>query len=112
MTDNIDGLNKIIIKEGNGRIVEVGNTILAHYTGKLEDGTIFDSSLEREPLKVQIGVGMLIEGWDKKIVGMKIGEHSEITIPSEMGYGEQGVPGVIPPNSKLFFTVEIIDIVD
>ena len=100
-----------ILKEGKGKKCEKGNTITVHYTGKLKDGTIFDSSVERgTPLDFVLGIGQVIEGWDRGVEGMKIGEKRILEIPSTMAYGETGAGGVIPPNADLEFEVELIEI--
>lgn len=99
-------------KEGKGMIVtKDGDTISVHYTGKLEDGTKFDSSVDRgTPFEFTIGEGMVIAGWEKGLLDMKVGEKRTLTIPSTMGYGAQGAGGVIPPNATLIFDVELIGI--
>jgi peptidylprolyl isomerase len=99
-------------KEGVGTAVtKNGDTISVHYTGKLEDGTKFDSSVDRgTPFEFTIGQGMVIVGWEKGLLDMKVGEKRTLTIPSEMGYGAQGAGGVIPPNATLIFDVELIKI--
>ncbi len=101
-----------IIKEGTGeRKTKNGDTIAVHYTGRLTDGTKFDSSLDRnEPFKFTLGKGMVIEGWDKGLLDMKIGEKRVLTIPSEMGYGSRGAGEIIPPDATLVFDVELISI--
>jgi len=100
------------IQEGSGeQKTKNGDTIAVHYTGKLEDGTKFDSSLDRgTPFEFTIGQGMVIQGWEKGLLDMKIGEKRTLTIPSEMGYGSQGAGGIIPPNATLIFDVELVDI--
>ena len=96
--------------EGTGEPVKAGDTISIHYHGTLEDGTVFDSSVERnEPFVTQIGVGSLIQGWEQGIPGMKIGGKRRLTIPPSLGYGSQAV-GSIPANSTLIFEVELLDI--
>ena len=81
------GMNKP--SDCNSKVQE-GQTILVHYHGTLMDGTIFDSSFEKnEPFEVQIGVGQVIKGWDQGIIGMCVGEIRELTIPPELGYGER-----------------------
>ena len=85
------------------------------YTGRLQDGTVFDSNVDPkfqhvEPFVFTLGAGQVIPGWDKGIVGMKVGEKKTLTIASKDAYGADGVPGVIPPNSTLIFDVELISI--
>lgn len=95
---------------GTGPEVKSGDTVSIHYTGTLTDGTKFDSSVDRgAPFETQIGTGAVIEGWDKGVVGMKVGGKRKLTIPPHMGYGEQGM-GQIPPNSTLIFDVELLEI--
>ena len=90
---------------------EKGDMLLVHYEGKLQDGTVFDSSYERgTPFQFQLGVGDVIPGWDQGVAGMREGEKKELVIPPESAYGEQGVPGVIPPNATLTFQVELLEI--
>lgn len=105
-------LKKEILKEGSGeRQVEKGNSVTVHYTGTFEDGTKFDSSVDRnEPFTFMVGIGQVIQGWDQGLVGMKVGEKAKLTIPPEMGYGAQGIPGAIPPNSTLIFEIELISV--
>jgi FKBP-type peptidyl-prolyl cis-trans isomerase len=96
---------------GTGAPVKSGDTISIHYLGTLMDGTKFDSSYDRgQPFETQIGVGMLIEGWDKGIPGMKIGGKRKLTIPSQMAYGSRGAGSLIPPDSDLVFEVELVSI--
>ncbi len=95
---------------------ESGDKVSVHYTGRLENGTKFDSSLDRgQPFTFTLGAGMVIKGWDEGVLGMKVGEKKVLDISPEKGYGSQGVPDgrggyVIPPNSKLIFDVEVVDI--
>ena len=100
------------LKEGSGNEAKVGNTVSVHYTGTLEDGTKFDSSLDRgESFSFSLGAGQVIKGWDLGVNGMKIGEKRKLTIPSDLGYGEAGTPGgPIPPNATLIFEVELLKI--
>ena len=98
------------IKEGTGPAVKSGDNIVIHYKGTLTDGSTFDSSYERgEPFETTIGVGQVIEGWDKGIIGLKVGGKRKLTIPPAMGYGDRPA-GKIPPNSILIFEVELLEI--
>lgn len=108
---NQDGELKIEdIEVGTGETVESGDTVVIHYTGTLTDGTKFDSSVDRgEPFQTDIGVGQVIEGWDKGVVGMKVGGKRKLTIPPSMAYGDQEIPG-IPANSTLIFDVELLEV--
>ncbi|NMB40091.1 MAG: FKBP-type peptidyl-prolyl cis-trans isomerase [Parcubacteria group bacterium] len=99
------------IVEGSGVESKVGDSLTVHYTGMLEDGTKFDSSVDREtPFNFILGIGQVIEGWEKGMEGMKVGEKRKLTIQPEYAYGERGVPGVIPPNATLIFEVELLEI--
>lgn len=99
------------IVEGSGVESKVGDNLTVHYTGMLEDGTKFDSSVDRgTPFNFILGIGQVIEGWEKGMEGMKVGEKRKLTIPPEYAYGEGGVPGVIPPNATLIFEVELLEI--
>ncbi|EKE24998.1 MAG: Peptidyl-prolyl cis-trans isomerase [uncultured bacterium] len=106
------GLEIKTTQEGTGeRIVKSGDNISVHYTGKLTDGTKFDSSVDRgTPFEFKIGQGMVIQGWEQGLLGMKVGEKRTLTIPSELGYGSRGAGNVIPPNATLVFDVELISI--
>jgi len=99
------------IVEGSGVESKVGDSLTVHYTGMLEDGTKFDSSVDRgTPFNFILGIGQVIEGWEKGMEGMKVGEKRKLTIQPEYAYGERGVPGVIPPNATLIFEVELLEI--
>lgn len=100
--NNVGGVANEIAK--NGDIVSV------HYTGTLENGVKFDSSLDRgQPFEFTLGVGQVIKGFDKGILGMEVGEKKRIVISPEDGYGSQKA-GSIPPNSTLIFDVELLGI--
>ncbi|XP_014242759.1 peptidyl-prolyl cis-trans isomerase FKBP2-like [Cimex lectularius] len=88
-----------------------GDLLHMHYTGKLEDGTVFDSSVERnQPLTFTLGSGQVIKGWDQGLIGMCVGEKRKLVIPPELGYGTQGAPPKIPGNAVLVFEVELTKI--
>jgi FKBP-type peptidyl-prolyl cis-trans isomerase len=112
MTQTLDnGLKIEDTKVGNGAEIQSGKIVEMHYTGKLEDGTVFDSSHDRgETFKFKLGSGQVIQGWEQGIPGMKVGGERTITIPSDLAYGAQGVGGIIPPNANLIFDVEAIGV--
>ena len=98
-------------KAGTGAEAVAGKEVSVHYTGWLTDGKKFDSSLDRgQPFKFQLGAGQVIQGWDKGVIGMKVGGKRKLTIPPSLGYGERGAGGVIPPNSTLVFEVELLGV--
>ena len=87
-----------------------GDVVGVHYTGTLVDGTVFDSSIPRgEPITFTLGTGAVIAGWDQGILGMAVGEKKTLTIPPELGYGDQD-HGPIPGGSTLIFDVELVSI--
>ena len=118
------GCNKGNTEEmGNGLIIEdlvVGegaeaqdyNKVVVDYKGSLADGSVFDSSLNpgREPFTFTLGAGSVIKGWDLGVEGMKVGGKRKLTIPPELGYGDQGAGGVIPPGATLIFEVDLLEV--
>lgn len=107
----VQGMTIETIKEGTGIEITNGKTAVVHYTGKLTNGTVFDSSVTRgTPFEFPLGAGMVIKGWDLGVLGMKVGEKRILTIPADLGYGAQGAGGVIPPNATLIFEVELLGI--
>lgn len=105
-----NGLEVQDVVIGSGREAKNGDTISAHYIGTLSDGKKFDSSYDRgEPFSFVLGGGMVIKGWDLGLVGMKVGGKRKLIIPPDLGYGSRDVGGgVIPPNSTLYFDVELV----
>lgn len=97
---------------GTGAEAENGDTVTVNYTGTLDDGTKFDSSLNpgRTPFSFVLGAGQVIKGWDLGVLGMKVGGTRTLTIPPELGYGSTGAGSVIPPNATLHFTVELLSV--
>lgn len=96
------------------KVAKAGDVVSVNYTGRLEDGTVFDSNVDPsfghvEPFVFPLGIGQVIPGWDEGIVGMKVGEKKTLTVPPEKGYGENAV-GPIPANSTLIFDVEVLAI--
>ncbi len=110
--NNMDGL---VIKDdvvGTGTAAAVGDYVTVNYTGTLDNGTVFDSSLKpgRTPFGFLLGAGQVIRGWDEGVLGMKVGGTRELTIPPALGYGSQGAGTVIPPNATLHFTVTLLSV--
>jgi len=100
-----------VLQEGTGKEAENGDNVSVHYVGTLEDGTKFDSSIDRgEPFSFDLGASRVIKGWDLGVLGMKIGEKRKLTIPSDLAYGNDGIPNVIPPKATLIFEVELLNI--
>ena len=98
---------------GSGPAVKAGDTVSVHYTGTLLNGEKFDSSRDRgEPFTFTIGVSQVIQGWQEGLIGMQAGGIRKLTIPPDLGYGEQGAGGVIPPNATLVFEIELMEILD
>lgn len=105
------GLKYIDTLVGTGASPVSGKQVKVHYTGTLENGKKFDSSVDRkEPFSFTIGVGQVIKGWDEGVMTMKVGGKRKLIIPSALGYGARGAGGVIPPNATLLFDVELLDV--
>ena len=120
LTINMNKENKMsennqVTNEVTGEGAVPGNVVSVNYTGKLADGTVFDSNIDPrfnhvQPFEFTLGAGQVIPGWDKGVVGMKVGEKKTLVIAPEDAYGETGAGGVIPPNATLTFEVEVLNI--
>ena len=114
----VTDLQKTDVKQGTGVEASAGKPVLVHYTGWLYDsaapegkGVKFDSSRDRGvPFGFFLGGGKVIKGWDQGVVGMKVGGQRRLVIPPQLGYGDRGAGGVIPPNATLIFDVELIEV--
>jgi len=105
------GLKYTDLVVGTGATPQKGQTVTVHYTGTLENGKKFDSSLDRgTPADFRIGVGSVIPGWDEGLMSMKVGGKRRLTIPAALGYGRAGRPPDIPGNSTLIFDVELLGV--
>lgn len=101
-----------VLHEGDGQVVEAGDTIHCHYLGQVWDGNVFDNSYDRgAALSFQIGVGMVIRGWDEGLIGQRVGSRVLLSIPSEYGYGQRGVPQAgIRGGDTLVFVTDILGV--
>lgn len=105
------GLKYYELAPGTGAAPAAGREVVVHYTGWLQDGTKFDSSLDRgEPFSFRLGAGEVIPGWDEGLATMQVGGKRQLLIPPDLGYGASGAGGVIPPNATLIFEVELLDV--
>ena len=110
-TTTASGLQYWDIVVGTGAPAVVGKGVKVHYSGFLTTGAKFDSSRDRgEPFVFQLGAGEVIKGWDEGVAGMKVGGKRQLRIPPELGYGDRGAGGVIPPNATLIFDVELLGV--
>ena len=111
MVKTPSGLAYVDLVPGSGASPAPGKQVKVHYTGWLENGTKFDSSVDRgEPFVFTIGAGQVIPGWDEGVMSMKVGGKRKLIIPPQLGYGAAGAGGVIPPNATLIFEVELLDV--
>ena len=105
------GVTREVTQAGSGPSPKVGDQCAMHYTGRLLDGSKFDSSLDRgKPFVFKLGVGQVIKGWDEGVQQMSLGEKCVLTCTPDYAYGARGYPPVIPPNSTLKFEVELLKI--
>lgn len=108
------GLKYVVLKQGKGGTVGKGDKVLVHYTGKLANGFVFDTSEDGKPLKFNAGIGKVIKGWDEMLLLMRVGDEVEVIIPADLAYGERGVPDrdgdgfLIPPGATLYFKMRLM----
>lgn len=107
----IQGMKIDILTQGAGDAAKAGDKVTVNYVGTLQNGTKFDSSIDRgTPFQFTLGENSVIQGWELGVSGMKAGEKRKLTIPPELGYGSNGAGNVIPPNATLIFEVELLKI--
>ena len=112
-TQDLKELKIVDVKVGTGAVATPGELVRVHYTGWLEDGTKFDSSVDRnQPFEFPLGAGYVIQGWDKGVDGMRVGGIRRLFIPAQYGYGSRGAGDVIPPNATLIFEVQLLGVKD
>ena len=105
------GVTTTDLKIGTGAMAIAGDNLTVHYTGSLDNGTVFDSSIKAgTPFSFQLGAGHVIKGWDKGLAGMRVGGKRKLVIEPEQAYGTKGAPPSIPPNARLTFEVELLSI--
>ena len=106
------GLRYVDIECGDGPEAARGDSVVVHYTGTLENGEEFDSSIGGEPYPLKIGAGDVIAGWEEGIPGMRVGGKRKLIIPPDLGYGASGYPDLIPPDATLIFEIELVEVSD
>jgi peptidylprolyl isomerase len=108
------GIRFTVLKVGTGEKPVPGQKVAVHYTGKLTNGKVFDSSVlnKRPPITFPAGVRRVIKGWDEMVLDMRLGEKRVATIPPALAYGARGAGGVIPPNATLIFEMELVGLLE
>ncbi|MGH7254508.1 MAG: FKBP-type peptidyl-prolyl cis-trans isomerase [Nitrospirales bacterium] len=107
----LSGLKYVDLVRGGGQVALPGDLAIVHYTGWLTNGAKFDSSRDRDqPLGFRLSAGQVIKGWEEGVKDMRVGGKRKLFIPPELGYGPEGVKGIIPPNAMLIFEVELLDL--
>lgn len=105
------GLKYLDLEPGQGAVPQRGQTVEVHYTGWLESGKKFDSSVDRgQPFQFLVGQGQVIPGWDEGLLSMKVGGKRKLTIPGDLAYGPRGFGDIIPPNATLIFEVQLLSV--
>lgn len=108
---DIQGMKIETLTQGSGPTAKAGDTVTVNYVGTLQDGTKFDSSVDRgQPFEFTLGLNSVIQGWELGVAGMNVGEKRRLTIPPELAYGSQGAGGIIPPNATLVFEIDMLGI--
>ncbi len=111
MTTTQSGLQYQDLVVGTGAEAMAGKSVTVHYTGTLQDGTKFDSSVDRnQSFSFTLGAGQVIPGWDEGVAGMKVGGKRKLVVPPNLAYGAQGYPPVIPANATLTFDIELLEV--
>lgn len=108
----LDTSGQLVVQDevvGTGAVAESGDRLTVDYTGKLEDGTVFDTSVGRQPISFVLGAGQVISGWEQGFQGMRVGGKRVLIIPPSLAYGSQGI-GPIPPNATLTFEVALLKV--
>ncbi len=111
MKETPSGLRYVDLIEGKGTPPKKGQIVIVHYTGWLEGGTKFDSSIDRhEPFSFRLGQGRVIRGWEEGVATMNPGGKRRLVIPPRLGYGDRGAGKIIPPNATLIFEIKLLQI--
>jgi FKBP-type peptidyl-prolyl cis-trans isomerase FkpA len=111
-TGSLNQVTQLVVQDevvGTGAAATTGSKVKVNYTGKLQDGTVFDTSVGRDPIEFTLGAGQVIPGWEQGLQGMKVGGKRILIIPSDLAYGAAG-NGPIPPNAPLVFEVELVGV--